>query len=246
MTVAQPKYSLSIVSHGQGNLIRKLLQDLRGISGGDFEIILTLNIAEDKSFLTDFADLPIILLENMSPKGFGSNHNAAFQISTGGIFIIVNPDIRSPELNLTHIEQVLENPIVGACSPKVLGSNGCIEDSARKFPSFARLAGRVLFKRKTPDYDLSGNKALLVSVDWVAGMWVAYPRKAYAAIGGFDERYFMYMEDADICRRLRSNGYSVVVDTSTSVVHDAQRASGRSLQHMRWHIRSAFRFLTGI
>jgi N-acetylglucosaminyl-diphospho-decaprenol L-rhamnosyltransferase len=246
MTTASPQYSLSVVSHGQGHLIKNLLADLRSLNGGSFEILLTLNIAEDKGFLAEFSDLPLTLIENTEPKGFGANHNAAFQQSRGAVFVIVNPDIRSPQLNLTQIGQILEDAKIGACAPKILASNGRIEDSARRFPSFGRLAVRVLLRRKEADYDLSGAVSKVVSVDWVAGMWVAYPRAAFAAVGGFDERYFMYMEDADICRRLRRHGYDIVLDTSTSVVHDAQRASGRNRQHLKWHTRSAIRFLTGL
>ena len=98
--------------------------------------------------------------------------------------------------------------------------------------------------KRAADYDLSEPGA--IPVDWVAGMFVVFRRSAFEAVGGFDERYFMYMEDADICRRLRAVGYEVIVDKATIAVHDARRASRANLQHLRWHLRSALRFLTGI
>ncbi|MDC8784109.1 glycosyltransferase [Roseateles koreensis] len=241
-----PSYrvSLSIVSHGQGHLIKYLLEDSRSFTGPNFEILLTINIPEDMSFLSDFKDLQITVIENLQPKGFGENHNAAFACSRGELFAIVNPDIRAPKLDLTALTSVAASPKVGACAPRVLSAAGTTEDSARRFPTIPRLLKRVLLRRKSPDYDLSSRSQ--VPVDWVAGMFVVFPRATYQTVGGFDTRYFMYMEDADICRRLRRRGYEIIVDGSTSVIHDARRASRRNLQHLSWHARSALRFLTGL
>lgn len=238
------RLSLSIISHGQGHLIKNLLADCRTFSGPSFEILLTLNIPEDKAFIADFRDLPITLIENHHPKGFGDNHNTAFISSHGDIFVVVNPDIRAPRLDLTNLVTLSEQPKVGACAPRVLNTMGTLEDSARRFPTVFRLLNRVLLNRRQADYDLTGSNP--ITVDWVAGMFVLFPRVAFEAVGGFDTRYFMYMEDADICRRLHRLGYEIWVDCSTSVVHDAQRDSHRSLRHLSWHLRSAIRFLTGI
>lgn len=242
--ISRYKLSISIVSHGQGHLIRHLLEDCRTFSGSSFEVLLTLNIPEDKAFISDFKDLPITLIENQQPKGFGENHNAAFKCSRGDVFIVVNPDIRAPKLDLSNLIALSEQPKVGACAPRVLSTVGTVEDSARRFPTISRLLTRVLLRRRFADYDLNVSRS--IEVDWVAGMFVAFPRLAYEAVGGFDTRYFMYMEDADICHRMRQRGYKTLVDCSTSVVHDAQRASRRSLRHLSWHLRSAIRFLTGI
>lgn len=239
-----PQFSLSVVSHGQAHLIKNLLKDLRSLRES-FEIILTINVPEDLAFLNDYRDLPIVVIENQISKGFGANHNAAFRKSRGRIFAVVNPDIRASELDLQSIQQTLRTPHIGACAPRILSASGSLEDSARRFPTFTRLATRVLARgKRQPDYDLTSSP--VVSVDWVAGMFVAFTRASFVLVGGFDERYFMYMEDADICRRLRHQGLDIVVVTDTSVVHDAQRASHRSIRHLKWHLRSAVRFLTGI
>jgi hypothetical protein len=62
-------------------------------------------------------------------------------------------------------------------------------------------------------------------------------------VGGFDERFYMYYEDVDICRRLWGQGWSIVLQPAAVVIHDAQRASHRRLRHMRWHAASALRYL---
>ena len=62
--------------------------------------------------------------------------------------------------------------------------------------------------------------------------------QAWRAVQGFDERFFLYCEDYDLCARLYNAGYSLVVDDATCVVHDAQRDSHRSSRHLRWHLES--------
>lgn len=240
-----PSVSFSVVSHGQGHLIKGLLRDLYTLSLDDsrYEIILTLNIPENEAFIAEFRELSLQVVRNHSPKGFGANHNAAFVVSSRDIFIVVNPDIRLRTLQLGQLIATLSLPKVGACAPLVLSSRNTVEDSARKFPTLKRLARRVFLGYREPDYQFDANP---VVVDWVAGMFVAFPRKVFAEIGGFDERFFMYMEDADICRRLHQRGLSVVLDPTVSVIHDAQRASRRSPTHIMWHFRSAIRFLIGI
>ena len=77
-------------------------------------------------------------------------------------------------------------------------------------------------------------------------MFVLFRKEAWESVKGFDERYFMYFEDVDICRRLRRCGWEVKYDCRVTVQHDAQRASLRNLQHLRWHMRSALRYFTGL
>jgi GT2 family glycosyltransferase len=236
----KPAIVLSVVSHGQLHLIDALLSDLeRQISPG-FKIVLTINIPEDESVLAKFAHLPVEVIRNGQPKGFGANHNAAFSASLSDIFVIVNPDIRISSIKWENLFAHFNNSRVGACAPLILSSQGTIEDSARRFPTFSRLVARIALGRRASDFNIARDAH---EVDWAAGMFVAYRSVAYSKINGFDERYFMYMEDADICRRLSRAGWTTVVTPEVSVVHDARRASRRNMRHLRWHIGSAFRFL---
>jgi GT2 family glycosyltransferase len=234
--------SLSIVSHGQGNLVKPLLQDIQRWSGASFQILLTLNIPEDQSFLEYFSDLNITLICNSSPKGFGSNHNAAFHFATGEIFVILNPDIRAPLLDINPLLETISYSKVGACAPAVFSVKGEPEDSARHFPSFLTLVNRVISNKRHSDY-----QSLIhpIEVDWVAGMFVMFRADVFRLLGGFDERYFMYMEDADICRRLNRLNYLVVLDPRCRVTHDARRSSRKHFRYMIWHLKSALRFLFG-
>lgn len=241
-----PRISYSIVSHGQGTLIRPLLEDLQSLNDmqeATAEIIVTLNIPEDEQFLEAAGALPLTVLRNSRRQGFGSNHNAAFRRAAGAIFVVLNPDVRMQDFSSAPMFEALADPVAGAWAPLVRRPGGGIEDSARRFPTLRRLGRRVLLGERTRDYATDRSP---LAVDWVAGMFIAFPRMAFQQINGFDERYFMYMEDAEICRRLERSGLRVIYDPRTEILHNAQRSSRKNLQHLRWHLRSAARFLVGI
>ena len=235
--------TLSIVSHGQGNLIRHLLADLAELPQRNFEVLITVNVPEDEALYQSYP-FPIKIIRNETPKGFGANHNAAFFQSTGNWFFVINPDIRITSLDFDELLSTFNNQNVAAVAPLVFTNDGKIEDSARRFPTLVRFAKRIFFRDRTADYEVG---TYPYPVDWVGGMFVIFRRKAYQKIGGFDERrFYMYLEDADICRRLAREKWKVLVNPNVQVIHMAQRASRRNLKHMKWHITSAFRFLTGI
>ena len=234
------KATFSVVSHGQLGLVKEFLSDFRSHSFNNVEIILTLNIPEDESKISEFQALPISIVRNSTPKGFGANHNFAFSRSKGDVFVVVNPDIRLNNFNMEPLLEVLTRPEVGACAPVVLGGNGHIEDSVRRYPTLGRLFKRIITRQNRPDYAW-GNAP--IAVDWAAGMFVAFRPDAFNQVRGFDERFFLYYEDADICRRLAKVGWSTMLQPATSVIHNAQRASRRNFRHLTWNVESAFRFL---
>jgi GT2 family glycosyltransferase len=146
--------------------------------------------------------------------------------------------------DLQNLLSPFHDQTVAAVAPVVLSGDGKVEDSARRFPTLMRFTKRVLLRQRDADYNVG---AVPYPVDWVAGMFVVFRREAYQQIGGFDDRrFFMYLEDADICRRLGKIGCRVMVNPNVQVIHMAQRASRRNLKHMRWHLVSALRYLTGL
>lgn len=235
------KYSISIVSHNSGKHIANLLEDLRKTLPASAEIILTINIPEDEFYLKSATGRPLKIIRNSFPLGFGANHNQAFASACGEKFVILNPDVRLLD-NPWHILDSVFDQNTGACAPMVLNSAGGIEDSVRHYPTFAKFFRRVVFRDRRSDYPIPRELAP-IDVEWAAGMFIMFDSKIFRAITGFDTQYFMYLEDADICRRLHAVGKKVLWVPGCRVVHDAQRASRRNWTHLRWHITSAVRFL---
>ncbi|RYH17455.1 MAG: glycosyl transferase, partial [Alcaligenaceae bacterium] len=79
---------------------------------------------------------------------------------------------------------------------------------------------------------------------WIPGLFMLFRSEVYEAIGGFDERFFMYGEDFDICARTRMAGWRLQVGEDLRARHEAQRASHGSHRHLRWHITSLLRVWT--
>lgn len=240
MSDHQPELSISVVSHGQAKLIEKLLRDIESLCVSEsFEVILTLNILESLQIDPQRYSFPLILIQNEHPKGFGQNHNAAFLLAKGRYFCVLNPDIRLQHDPFPSLLSEFANFSVGVAAPRIENGHGYPEDSARNFPTLMELFGK-LFGRPSAIHGKQGNSAN--DPDWMAGMFLVFPREVFAKIGGFDERYFLYYEDVDICLRLRLEGYVARLCGSASAIHEAQRASHHNFKYMYWHLSSMIRF----
>ena len=234
--------TLSVVSHGHGLQLTDLLRDLSQQDGiGDHLLIVTLNLADEAFDPADHPGLRLEVIRNAAPRGFGANHNAAFARSTGKWFAVLNPDLRLPD------RSTLQRLFAGSTSsaalraPLVFNSAGQREDSVRANLTPWSLLGRALGAGRTPR---EPGAAIWLGrpFHWIAGMLMVLDRAAYRQIGGFDERYFLYCEDCDLCARMYVAGFSLELDRSVRVIHDAQRDSHRSLKHLRWHLGSLARY----
>jgi GT2 family glycosyltransferase len=223
-------------------MVRTLLTDINNYcTGYPLEVILTQNLPEELCLNFDDLSFPVFVHSNSAPKGFGENHNQAFSHANGQYFCVMNPDIRLRSNPFQLLLSGLVDSSIGMLAPLVLGPDGTVEDSARRFPSFIKILKKVFTKTWTPDYVLQDKP---VDVDWAAGMFMLFPRNIFEEVKGFNECYFLYYEDVDICARLHLAGLRVVVCPSSRVVHHAQHSSHRSLKYLRWHITSLVRFLT--
>ena len=240
MSTTLPTISISIVSHLQGYLLKALLDDLNQCCNVfPLEVLLTLNLPEELPFKARDYSFPILVLENPVAKGFSANHNQAFSKSTGQFFCVMNPDIRIDQEVFAELHGCLQGAVVGIAAPVVMGASGAMEDSARHFPTPFKILCKALGACRGSDYIV---KDKTIFPDWVAGMFMLFRREVFETLGGFDERYFLYYEDVDLCARLRLQGYTVAMCPAVKVVHHAQRRSHRNLKYMSRHLSSMLRF----
>ena len=154
----------------------------------------------------------------------------------------MNPDLLIKENPFPDLLNELAVSDAAVVAPAVVAPNGFIEDSVRHFPSLMSLC------KKLSGHD-DGRYGFRVgedafSADWVAGMFMLFQARDFKCVGGFDENFFLYYEDVDICARLRDSGRNVLACPKVQVVHLAQRASRRNLRYFRWHLSSLARYFS--
>jgi glycosyltransferase involved in cell wall biosynthesis/GT2 family glycosyltransferase len=232
--------SISVVSHSQIDLVTHLVNDFEKYCKDlQFEFLLTLNQYEVLPFRLDSYSFPIRVIRNAFSLGYGANHNQAFQRAVGRYFCVMNPDIRLHSNPFFDLLECLSVASVGVVAPLLFGTNGVVETSARHFPSPWKIFWKAFRGHEKPEYEITES---LLRPDWVGGMFMLFPRHVFMQLRGFDERYFLYYEDVDICGRLRLSDYEVVLCPNSQVSHYAQRKSHSNFRFMRLHLRSMIRF----
>jgi N-acetylglucosaminyl-diphospho-decaprenol L-rhamnosyltransferase len=219
----------SVVSHGQARLVNTLIAGLIRHAGPQLKrLIVTLNVPEMEPVCTEGARFEVIVLRNSRPLGFGANHNRAFGHCNTEWFAVLNPDLRLSNDALGLLLAARE-PQDGLIAPLILNADSSPADAARRAPTPLQILARRLKRQPYgPEADF----------DWLAGMCLVLSSEAFRSLGGFDERYFMYCEDTDLCLRLQLAGWRLRHVSSVQLVHDARRDSHRSLRYLLWHLAS--------
>jgi N-acetylglucosaminyl-diphospho-decaprenol L-rhamnosyltransferase len=181
--------------------------------------------------------------------GFGAACNLGAQYAQSEYLLFLNADL---VLREDACEQLClaaeEDRGIGVAGPRIYGADEGIELSARAFPSVATsLLGRSSLLTKllrgvgrTPS-GVAGALGQSGRVDWVSGACMLVRRRAFAQVDGFDEGYWMYWEDADICRRLEERGWDTMLSTHAEARHSTG-SSGRSERTIRAFHLSAARY----
>ncbi|MDD2466574.1 MAG: glycosyltransferase family 2 protein [Desulfobulbus sp.] len=201
------------------------------------QIILTCNVPELLELPTDTR---ILTLENTVPMGFAANHNTAFKYCALPYYCVLNPDIRLQDNPFPSLFAALEETGAAIAAPLVQTFTGELDDNVRTFPTMRSLVSKAL-GRPCDNYKINRSHSHLYP-DWIAGMFMLFRSDDFRRLQGFDERFFLYYEDVDICARAWKAGMKVVACPSVSVVHDAQRTSHRNFRYMRWHLASMARY----
>jgi len=220
--------TVSIVSHGQLELILPLLDQLSRFSAPCIDkVVLTINIPEVDLLAELSWNFPIERIANAAPKGFGANHNAAFGHCETAWFLVLNPDMRFDSDVLGPLLD-LAAPDGALLTPRILEPGKPEPEQHR-----AIVTPWEIVMRKRPGYRRP------TVPHWIPGLFMLFRSPVYRQINGFDEtRFYMYGEDFDICARTRLAGWKLQVAEGLLAMHDAQRASHRGRQHLYWHISS--------
>jgi GT2 family glycosyltransferase len=198
----------------------------------------------------------VALICQTSNDGFAVGVNTGVRSPTAAAspyLLLLNPDcVVEPGACAALADWMDRHADVAVAGPRIMNANGTVQPSARRFPDLTTaIAGRsswltkVLPRNPISNHNLPARDAELttpVDVDWVSGACMMVRRKAFEAVGGFDEAFFLYWEDADFCRRLQQAGWRTTYVPSVVATHIGGRSS-RHAAHASLEAfhRSAFR-----
>jgi len=212
-----------------------------------YEIILVDNASLDGSLEKlehNFKDLiykeNLILVESSENKGFSSGNNIGFQIAKGDYYVLINSDA---ELTGTTVQKAVEylemNPAIGALSARVINEHGELDEACKRgFPDpisslyyYLRLGKLFPKESKYNQYKLNHlNEYDRHNVDAISGAFMVIPRCVLEETGTFDETFFMYGEDLDLCFRIKEKGYLICYNPDLGNVIHYKGQSGKRLK----------------
>ncbi|MEA4912170.1 MAG: glycosyltransferase family 2 protein [Oscillospiraceae bacterium] len=195
------------------------------------------------------AEFPqLVVLENDANKGFGHGHNAVLPYLESDYHAVINPDIELGGDALTALcDYLAANPDVGIVTPQILFPDGRDQQLPKRNPPFLALFGRHLFQKQLKpivehyqmlDEDLTKP----IDIEFATGCFFVIRTDIFKAIGGFDERFFMYFEDMDITRRAIGTGCRAVYYPYTYVYHAWERSSNKHPRFFVILIISMFKY----
>lgn len=236
----------------------KCAQALRAQTIADtIEILVTDNHSNDESMGFIRAHLNgvqgVRIIENKSNGGYGRGNNQAVRYAQGEYLLIINPDNTLPENALkSMLQYLLDHPDTGIVGPALVYPDGSIRPSARSFPSIKDLFIKRLHPKKWhEDFEKkrkNQEQSKAIDVDWMVGACLLMKADLYRSLGGYDERFFLFFEDIDLCRRVKNMGKKVVYLPHVHVLDRKGRLSGSSIFSLftrkttRIHVASAIKY----
>lgn len=247
----RPKATGCIVTYNNADKIEKvvasILEQTRDL---DFRLIISDNMSADGTADIIRQKFPqVTVAENHENGGFGKGHNAVMDMLDSKYHFIINPDIFLTNDAVGEFIDYFEshNDVVMAV-PKLVYEDGTEQFTPKLTPSVKYMMGGRLekfgnpFKRWRDEYTMRGeNVTEPVDCGFCSGCFICIRTDIFKSIGGFDERYFLYSEDADLTREAQKYGRTMYLP-QISVTHLWERAYMKSNKYFRIQLRSMFMY----
>lgn len=213
------------------------------------EIIVVDNASGDESrtmLVREFPEVQVIA--NVANVGFTRANNQGLEVARGRAVLFLNPDAELIGDALRTMMHYLEDhPDVGVVGPQLRYGDGRIQPSRRRFPTLATaFLESTLFQQWWPDNAIARRYYMAdrpddqeQDVDWVMGACFLARRQTIDQVGGFDERFFMYSEELDWCRRARAAGWRVVYLPTAQVIHHEGKSSEQVVAARHIHFNTS-------
>ena len=226
--------SIIIVQYNNPELTRHAISSLQEQVHGDYEIVLVDNASSDAGSAELVHQLKnVIYIRNEVNFGFGKANNIGVQRASGDLLLFLNNDtvtqhdFISPVVTLFH-----EDPLIGIAGPRLLNSDMSFQLSAGKLPSISReIYDKCIYYLVDTKYGYFRARMMKkfstrMNVGWVTGAALFIRKKIFESCAGFDENYFMYFEDKDLCARCTELGFKIAYVPDVSLIHLRGASSG--------------------
>ena len=248
---------LIFVNYNSSKLLYECLSSInKSPNGFAYNIFVFDNGSQDPVHVIKHDFPAVSLIENESNVGFSKAVNQIIKCTSNPYIVLLNPDTVINPCFFDRMKSFMDsNKDVGIAGPKIFNSNGSIQGSGRAFPTFySAFFGRSSWVSKffprnrfTLNFLLSNNSdgKTPMEVGWISGACMVVRRKALEKVGLLDERFFLYWEDVDWCRRMWDNGWKVVYYPGASIQHQVGGSSDQNIWRTTYEFhKSAYRYFT--
>lgn len=233
--MAKPLISIITVTYNSGGKITAYLESIKKYVKIPFELIIVDNNSQDNTLeIIKKFPLPIKLLPQSTNSGFSKGNNIGAQEAEGEYLLFLNPDTHLKDQSLEKAIEFLQNTEdAGIVAAQLIEENGHIQPSVRNLPTLWRAITEYYFNQKNSyaEYVPKGDQP--VAVETVVGAGMLIKKSLFERIGRWDERFFLYFEDIDLCKRVLEARLKVYYFPEFKVSHavgDSAKSNPRSLQ----------------
>jgi GT2 family glycosyltransferase len=222
MSETFPSVSVIIVNYNTSELTAELVASIhRHTAGVSYDVIVVDNGSESsRRFYADPAEPTIQIIQSETNLGFGSAVNLGAKKCSGKYLLFANSDSRLTSNALpVMVAYLQQNHACAACAPRLIQQNGKVHSSIRRFPDYVNIRhSRGSILKADSNYTLVADTSRK-EVEAMSATFMMVRRDLFEQLGGFDERFFMYVEDTDLCKRFHDIGRHVVYLGDIEVVH---------------------------
>lgn len=237
----KPKLSIIIVTYNSSQHIKDMLLSIEKHTKTHHEIIVVDNNSQDRTIAQIYASkVSVTLLQQKENLGFSKANNLSVNNTKGEYLLFLNPDTKVLDYAIDNLYNFLKSrDDVGIVAPQLIEDNGNIQPSVRNFPTITRAIKEYYLGIKNsyePFYPLSNQP---LEVESVVGAAMMIAKNIYRKSGGFNNKYFMYYEDLEICRKIKEMGLKVVYLQSVKMKHSVGASASTNPKTLRYLKHSA-------
>jgi N-acetylglucosaminyl-diphospho-decaprenol L-rhamnosyltransferase len=214
-----------VVSYNSAGELRRCVEPLSEAS--DIRVIVVDNASSDGSVGT-ISDLPVSVLETGANLGFARGSNLGWRSGSAPFVLFLNPDAAIDPESIARLRRTLSSrDSIGAVGPRIVGDDGHLHHSQRRFARLRSTYAQALFLHRVLPWwqwtdevvrDVAAYEAAR-AVEWLSGASLMVRRSTLEQLGGFDERFFLYCEDMDLCFGVHRLGLEVRFDPGATAIH---------------------------